>query len=138
VTLHAPGQLVAYVVMRLGGRRSIHGHVRNLEDAMIRVLTEFGVDAQAQCDGAGVWTDQRKIASVGVAIDHWVSYHGLAINICNDLSLFDWIVPCGQSDVRMTRLNDLVPRPIEVGAVADAFAAHFADLAGLVTAEDLA
>ena len=142
VTLHAPGQLVAYVVMRLGGRRSIHGHVRSLEDAMIRTLAAYGVDAQAQCDGAGVWVDQRKIASVGVAVDHWVSYHGLAANICNDLSLFDWVVPCGQSDVEMTRLGDLAPRPIEVGPVADAFAAHFADRAGLaevttVAASDL-
>ena len=138
VTLHAPGQLLAYAVMPLGGPRSIHGHVRNLEEASIRTLADLGIEAQLQCQGAGVWVDQRKIASVGVAVDHWVSYHGLAVNVCNDLSLFDWIVPCGQSGIEMTRVNDLAPQPVEVAAVADAFAEHFADLAGLAIAEDVA
>ena len=138
VTLHAPGQLVAYAVMRLGGPRSVHGHVRNLEEAMIRALADLGIEAHLQCQGAGVWADQRKIASVGVAVDHWTSYHGLAINVCNDLSLFDWIVPCGQSDIEMTRVNDCLPQPIEVGAVADTLAAHFTELAGLADVRTVA
>lgn len=138
VTLHAPGQLIAYAIVHLGGPRSIHGHVRNLEEASIRTLAGLGIEAHLQCQGAGVWVDQRKIASVGVAVDHWVSYHGLALNVCNDLSLFDWIIPCGQNDIEMTRVNSLTPQPFEVAAIADALAEHFADLARMTPATALA
>ena len=102
VTYHGPGQLVAYVIAYLGRRgRDVRGHVRRLEETVIRTLAAFGLDGRRR-DGqayTGVWVGPeeapRKIAAIGVAVSRWVSYHGLALNVRTDLSAFELIVPCG-------------------------------------------
>lgn len=98
ITLHAPGQLVVYPIVKLE-KKDLHGYLRDLEDVIIRTLSYLGL-ASARAEGkTGVWvkdkTGERKIAAIGVAVKQWVTYHGVAINLNNDLALFGGIVPCG-------------------------------------------
>ena len=107
VTLHAPGQLVAYPILDLSGwRRDLHWYLRRLEDVLIRALDRLGVPAGRNPGKTGVWTGlpgaPRKIASIGIHVKQWVTMHGLALNVTTDLSLFQLIVPCGIPDVVMT------------------------------------
>jgi lipoyl(octanoyl) transferase len=104
VTYHGPGQLVGYVITHLGRRgKDVRSHVRKLEQSVIGTTDAFGLPTQRRAgqEYTGVWTadaSPRKLAAIGVAVSRWVSYHGLAMNICTDLSAFDLIVPCGLAE----------------------------------------
>jgi lipoyl(octanoyl) transferase len=115
VTYHGPGQLVGYPIMRVS---DIGQHLRRMEGAIVDALAQEGIEARSRCaegpDYTGVWVDQRKIASIGVHVSRGVSTHGFAINVSNDLTPFDWIVPCGLSDVRMTSVAHELRAPREV------------------------
>lgn len=103
VTLHAPGQLVGYPILDLTGwRRDLHWYLRQLEEVLIRGLDGVGVPAGRDPGRTGVWTDGRKIASIGIHVKQWVTFHGFALNVTTDLSHFDLIVPCGLAGVTMT------------------------------------
>lgn len=103
VTLHAPGQLVGYPILDLGGwRRDLHWYLRQLEEVLIRALGTEGIAAERDPGRTGVWTSGRKIASIGIHVKQWVTFHGFALNVTTDLALFDLIVPCGLSGVTMT------------------------------------
>jgi lipoyl(octanoyl) transferase len=105
VTYHGPGQLVGYPIVRVD---DVVAYVRALEGALVAALTDEGVVARSRPhEGhrfAGVWVEDRKIASVGVHLSRGVSKHGFAVNVSNDLEPFSWIVPCGLDDVQMTSL----------------------------------
>jgi len=108
-TYHGPGQLVAYPIWQLGrGGRSVHGHVRLLERAVIHLLGRFGITAERRADAIGVYVGQAKIAAIGVAVRRWVCYHGLAVNVQPDLSHFDLIVPCGRPGAAATSMARLL------------------------------
>jgi lipoyl(octanoyl) transferase len=130
VTYHGPGQIVGYPIIKLAGaRRDVSRYLRKLEQALIAALREYDIEA-ARGDGmTGVWTDARKIASIGVGIRRWVTMHGFALNATTDLSYFDAIVPCGIEGCRMTSIAALGRPQVTVAAVADtierAFAAAF-------------
>jgi lipoate-protein ligase B len=103
VTLHAPGQLVGYPILDLGGyRQDLHWYLRQVEEAMIRGLADLGVAAERNPGKTGVWTSGKKIASIGIHVKQWVTLHGFALNVTTDLSLFELIVPCGIHGVTMT------------------------------------
>lgn len=103
VTLHAPGQLVGYPILDLTGwRRDLHWYLRQLEEVLIRGLDAVGVPAGRDPGRTGVWTGGRKIASIGIHVKQWVTFHGFALNVTTDLSHFDLIVPCGLAGVTMT------------------------------------
>ena len=103
VTLHAPGQLVAYPIFDLRGwRLDLHWYLRQLEETLIRTLESVGVSAERNPGKTGVWTNGRKIASIGIHVKQWVTFHGFALNVSTDLRLFDLIVPCGLHGVTMT------------------------------------
>ena len=103
VTLHAPGQLVGYPILNLGGyRQDLHWYLRQVEEAMIRGLADLGVAAERNPGKTGVWTSGKKIASIGIHVKQWVTLHGFALNVTTDLSLFELIVPCGIHGVTMT------------------------------------
>jgi lipoate-protein ligase B len=105
VTYHGPGQVVAYPILKLEGpARDVGRYLRQLEQVMIDALAENGVCAERRDRLTGVWIGARKIASIGVGIRRWVTYHGLALNLSTDLSYFDSIVPCGIAGCRMTSL----------------------------------
>ena len=103
VTYHGPGQLVGYPIMRIA---DVISYLRTMEHAIVAALADAGVSARARPDEGpdftGVWTGDRKIASIGVHVARHVTTHGFAINVENDLSPFGWVVPCGLSGVLMT------------------------------------
>ncbi|OYV64479.1 MAG: hypothetical protein B7Z72_13185 [Gemmatimonadetes bacterium 21-71-4] len=113
VTYHGPGQLVGYPIFDLSGsglRRDPHWFLRRLEAALIEALTEFHIAGERREGYTGVWTGggSRKIASIGIHVRQWVTWHGFALNVTTDLSPFDLIVPCGIPDVVMTSVaNEL-------------------------------
>ncbi len=103
VTFHGPGQLVGYPVLDLRQHREdLHWYLRRLEAGLITGLGRLGVEAMPNPGLTGVWTGGRKIASIGIHVKQWVTFHGFALNVNTDLSYFDLIVPCGIKDVVMT------------------------------------
>ena len=126
VTYHGPGQLVAYPIMQLTGkRRDVHGYFRSLEEIVIRLLADYGV-AAGRIDGlTGVWIGNEKICAMGVAIKKWTTYHGLALNIDPDLRHFQLITPCGISDKGVTSLRKILGREMESGEVSRGLVNHF-------------
>lgn len=114
-TYHGPGQLVLYPIVHLGeNNRDVRAWVQHLEGFVIRLLGEFGIAAHIKPDLPGVWTTatDRKVASIGIAITHWVSYHGIALNVDIDLREFERIDPCGLGASVMTSM-------VKEGATAD-------------------
>ena len=106
VTFHGPGQLVGYPIFDLKThRQDLHWFLRQMEQALIDALADVGVPG-GRVDGyTGVWTGGRKIASIGIHVRQWVTWHGFALNVTTDLSYFDLIVPCGIPDVTMTSVQ---------------------------------
>jgi len=103
VTFHGPGQLVGYPIFDLRQHREdLHWYLRTLETALIGALDALGIPAGVNPGLTGVWTRGRKIASIGIHVKQWVTYHGFALNVTTDLSYFDLIVPCGIRDVVMS------------------------------------
>ena len=110
-TYHGPGQLVGYPLLNLKEiKQDLHLYLRTIEEALILTCREFGVSAERKNEFTGVWVNGKKIASIGVGVKQWVSYHGFAINITQEsLDGFIWITPCGINDVQMTCLNNELP-----------------------------
>jgi lipoyl(octanoyl) transferase len=103
VTFHGPGQLVGYPIFDLRAhRQDLHWYLRTLEAALIRGLDSLSIAAATIPGLTGVWIRGRKIASIGIHVKQWVTYHGFALNVNTELSYFDLIVPCGIRDVVMT------------------------------------
>jgi lipoate-protein ligase B len=103
VTYHGPGQLVGYPILDLRRRRpDVRWYLRTLEDVLIAALADLGIAAERRAGLTGVWVGPRKIASIGVALRRWVSWHGFALNVGHDLGGFDAITPCGIAGVQMT------------------------------------
>ena len=103
VTYHGPGQLVGYPVLDLQHHRpDLHWYLRQLEAAIISGLGALGIAANRHPGQTGVWTGGRKIASIGIHVKQWVTFHGFALNVSTDLTPFDLIVPCGIPGVTMT------------------------------------
>ncbi len=102
-TAHNPGQLIIYPIVKLKTLKlDVPQFVRLVEQLGLELLDKLGVIAHRQKGLPGLWTEKQKIASVGIQIKKWVTMHGIAINICNDLTIFDTIVPCGLENVKMT------------------------------------
>ena len=126
ITLHGPGQLVGYPIVDLHHYgQDLHRYLRLLEAILIRTLADFGLSGEAVPGKTGVWIKGRKIASIGIAVRRWISYHGFAVNIDNDLSSFDAIIPCGLPGVTMTSLCRELGRPVDKNRVAEALIGHF-------------
>jgi lipoyl(octanoyl) transferase len=105
-TYHGPGQLVGYPILDL--RRcgqDLHSYLRWLEELLIELLAVYEIRAAARRGLTGVWVEDRKIASIGVGVRHWITMHGFALNVCGDLSPFDQITPCGIANVCMTSME---------------------------------
>ncbi len=132
VTFHGPGQLVGYPIFDLREhRQDLHWFLRQLEAALIHALESMGVSGERADGRTGVWTRGRKIASIGIHVKEWVTWHGFALNVTTDLSYFDLIVPCGIRDVIMTsvqrELGERTPRDVWARAL-DAVVLGFADV----------
>jgi lipoyl(octanoyl) transferase len=120
-TYHGPGQLMGYPIIDL--RRcgqDLHKYLRWLERLLIELLSMYGIDATQRGLLTGVWVEDRKIASIGVGVRHWITMHGFALNVSGDLSPFDHIVPCGINNVAMTSMEKETGRVFRVADVARA------------------
>ena len=133
-TYHGPGQRIAYVLLDLNRRgRDIRKYVSQLEAWVITTLVAFGVTGERRSDRVGVWVvrpdgSEDKIAAIGVRVRHWVTFHGISLNVAPDLSHYNGIVPCGISGHGVTSLADLGIKPgmDQVDAVLrETFAAQF-------------
>jgi len=106
VTFHGPGQLVGYPIFDLREhRQDLHWFLRQIEETLIHALAGLGIEGQRKERYTGVWIENRKIASIGIHVRQWVSWHGFALNVTTDLSYFDTIVPCGIAGVEMTSIQ---------------------------------
>ena len=118
-TYHGPGQLMGYPIIDLRGcGQDLHKYLRWLEQLLIELLAGYGIAATQRESLTGVWVDDRKIASIGVGVRHWITMHGFALNVCGDLSPFNHIVPCGIDNVAMTSMEKETGRPFSVADVA--------------------
>ncbi len=133
VTYHGPGQLVGYPILNLSpDRRDIRRYVRDLQETLLRTLSDVGVEAQLR-DGQeyiGVWVGKAKIASIGVHLSRWITSHGFALNVTTDLSLFKGIVACGLSGVSMTSIEAETGKALDLREVATLCAGHFSEVFG--------
>ncbi len=123
-TYHGPGQLVGYPILDLREReKDLHAHLRRLEDAIIRTCHRFGVNAGRREGLTGVWVENRKLASIGVGVRRWISFHGFALNVTREsLGPFFAITPCGIDGVSMSCLEAEAGKPITVAEVAKVIA----------------
>jgi lipoyl(octanoyl) transferase len=129
VTYHGPGQLVGYPIIALEeGRRDIRRYVHDLEEVLIRTLSDFGVRSRRHPVHRGVWVGSRKIASLGIRISRWVTCHGFALNVNTDLDYYSLITPCGIIGCEMTSMGVELESPIDMTKVKSAVASHFADV----------
>ena len=120
-TYHGPGQLMGYPIIDL--RRcgqDLHKYLRWLEQLLIDLLAKYDIAAQRRESLTGVWVENRKIASIGVGVRHWITMHGFALNVCGDLSPFDHIVPCGINNVAITSMEKETKKSFTVANVARA------------------
>ena len=118
-TYHGPGQLMGYPIIDL--RRcgqDLHKYLRWLEQLLIDLLAKYGIAAARRESLTGVWVGDRKIASIGVGVRHWITMHGFALNVCGDLSPFNHIVPCGINNVAMTSMEKETGTPVSVSRIA--------------------
>jgi len=108
VTFHGPGQLVGYPILDLSAppyKQDLHWYLRTLEHALIESLSILDIRAERNPGYTGVWTRGKKIASIGIHVKQWVTWHGFALNVATDLTYFDRIVPCGIQGVEMTSVE---------------------------------
>ena len=128
VTYHGPGQLTVYPMLNLNYlKKDIHWYLRQLEVVAINCLCEFGVLAHARPGFTGVWAGNQKIASIGIAIRNWITFHGLSINIKDwDLQNYGLIRPCGM-DVEMSSMETLLRRCISLEHVKTSLVRQFRD-----------
>jgi len=132
VTFHGPGQLVGYPIIDLKRhKRDLHWYLRQVEEALIRSLGALGLVCERNEGYTGVWTQGRKIASIGVHARDWVTWHGFALNVTTDLDYFGLIVPCGIQAVTMTSVERELGASRGLGAITeeaviDAFGSVFA------------
>lgn len=106
ITYHGPGQLVCYPIINLSNHfKDVHRYLRTLEQIIIELLVEFNIDARRFEGLTGVFVKRSKIASIGVGIKRWVTFHGLSLNVNTDLSYFDMIVPCGLNNNPVTSIK---------------------------------
>ncbi len=126
-TLHAPGQMVAYPVMRLG-EGDLHEYLWKIEAALLQALSGWGIAAQRSEAHPGMWVRGRKIAALGLAVREGVAYHGAALNVCNDLSLYRWIHPCGLDAGQVTSMQVELGEAVALQAVEEAFIQAFCEV----------
>jgi lipoyl(octanoyl) transferase len=126
VTYHGPGQIVGYPILDLRPERcDVHRYVRDLEEVMIRVCADYGVQAGRIHGLTGTWVGDAKIGAIGIRISRWITSHGFAFNVNTNLEHFDLIVPCGIPNRGVTSLERAIGRTVTVAEAEEAVVRHF-------------
>lgn len=123
-TYHGPGQLVGYPIIRLPDH-DVRRFVRMLEEVLVRTVEQFGINCGRKDGHPGVWVDDRKIASIGLAVTEWVTYHGFALNVNTDLSYFTLIKPCGLNPDLLTSMKRILGHDLDMSKVKDTLKTNF-------------
>ncbi len=132
VTYHGPKQLVVYPIFDLKDHGAdLHKWLRDLEQAMIEAVGEFGLEGYRFPPHTGVWVNGRKIAAIGIKVSRWISLHGIALNCDNDLSPFDLIIPCGITGYGVTSLSRETGREVMIRDATPAVLASFSKVFGM-------
>ena len=127
ITYHGPGQLVCYPILDLHDYGSdVHVYARKLEETMILTLKKFGIMGARKEGFPGIWVDGKKIGFMGVAINHWVTMHGISLNVSPNMNYFAQIIPCGLANVTVSSMADILPNPVTVNEVAREMRHHCA------------
>ncbi|BAZ32333.1 lipoate-protein ligase B [Cylindrospermum sp. NIES-4074] len=135
VTYHCPGQLVGYPILNLQRyRQDLHWYLRQLEEVLIRVLAQYGLQGERLPAFTGVWLEGRKVAAIGIKVSRWITMHGFALNVCPDLTGFERIVPCGIADKSVGSLAEWIPG-ITCQEVRSRIAQSFAEVFGVELVE---
>ncbi len=118
ITYHGPGQLVCYPILALTGEhRDLHAYARRMEEVMIQTVHQFGIQAGRKAKYPGAWVNDAKIGAMGIAVRKWTTMHGISLNVCPDLRHFSFIVPCGIANHRVTSMEQILRKPIDMSAV---------------------
>jgi lipoyl(octanoyl) transferase len=129
VTYHGPGQLVAYPIFNLKEWRcSVNWYLRSLEEVLIRLLADYGLCGERMEGYTGAWVDGAKVAAVGVGLRHWITYHGISLNVAPNMEHFKLIVPCGIADKPVCSLAELLPEAPAMADVSRRIEQHFLDV----------
>ncbi len=118
ITYHGPGQIVGYPIIKLSDwKEDTHLYLRNLEQVIIDVCADYGLETGRVEGLTGVWIENRKIAAIGIKVSRWVTMHGFAFNVNTNLDLFNGIIPCGITDKQVTSLQKELGREIDIKEV---------------------
>jgi len=128
VTYHGPGQIVGYPILNIGDQPDLHLYLRNLEELLIRCVSDFGIEAHREAGMTGAWVAQEKIGAIGVRVSRWVTSHGFALNVNTDLRFFDFIVPCGIKQYGVTSLKKLLGLDVDIETVRNSLIKHFQEV----------
>lgn len=129
-TYHGPGQLVGYPVVMLADH-DVRRHVRNIEETIIRTVRSYGITGDRMEGHPGIWVGGKKLASIGVAVTDWVTYHGFALNVSTDLSYFELIQPCGLEPSTMTSMKKLKGQEFPIEELKGHIARDWSDVTGV-------
>lgn len=129
VTYHCPGQLVGYPILNLRYyQQDLHWYLRQLEEVLIQVLAEYGLQGERIAGMTGVWLEGRKVAAIGIKVSRWITMHGFALNVCPNLTGFERIIPCGIANKPVGSLAQFIPnitveqvRPLVATKMAEVF-----------------
>jgi lipoate-protein ligase B len=128
-TYHGPGQLVGYPIVSLRDH-DVRRHVRNIEEALTRTVSGYGIAAERVEGHPGIWVGGKKVASIGVAVTEWVTFHGFALNANTDLSYFELIRPCGLDPSTMTSMKETSGKEIPFDQLKAQFAREWSSVTG--------
>jgi len=129
-TYHGPGQLVGYPIILLQDH-DVRRHIRTIESALLAAVGRFGIKGERMDAHPGVWVNGKKLASVGVAVTNWVTYHGFALNVNTDLSYFNLIRPCGLDPESMTSMQKILGYPLPFEEVKARVAREYSTASGI-------
>lgn len=126
VTFHGPGQLVGYPIFHIkDALAGIKGTINKLESVLILTLSDFKIKATVEPKMVGVWVNNEKIASIGIAVKKWVTFHGFALNIAIDLNYFDLIRPCGLTGIKMTSMEKILREKVNIANIKESIKINF-------------
>lgn len=126
ITYHGPGQIVGYPIIKLSDwKEDTHLYLRNLEQVIIDVCSDYGLETGRIEGLTGVWIENRKIAAMGIKVSRWITMHGFAFNVNTNLDLFNGIIPCGITDKAVTSLEKELGREIDIKEVKEKLVEKF-------------
>ena len=136
-TYHGPGQLVGYPIISLEEAKiDVVTLVRNIEEVLIKTASDFGIKAERVEKKPGIWVDGKKLASIGIAVQHWISFHGFALNLNTDLKKFYAIKPCGMEPSTMTSMQKILGKKVSFDNVKKNTIKNFKDVFDAEIAEE--